>query len=221
MQIYLKNKENVLFLTQIVNTNLFKMETFSDRIRKLRMEKELPLRIVAAFLDIDQAILSKIERGIRRATREQVVKLAGYFKVEQEELLVLWLADKLVYEMKDEELAIKAMQVAEEHIEYAIMGKIDRGAITQKIKNYFATDERVVRAWVFGSFARKDDTPRSDIDIMVELKDDIKITLYDLADIQYQLEEVSGRKIDLVEEGAIKPFAWETVKNDLQLIYEK
>jgi predicted nucleotidyltransferase len=150
-----------------------------------------------------------------------VAKLADYFKVDQNELLILWLADKLVYEMKDEELAIKAMQVAEGQIAYAMKDKIDRTSITRKIKNYFAGDVRVVRAWLFGSFARKEDTPLSDIDIMIELKDNMKITLYDLADIQYQLENICDRKIDLVEEGAIKPFAWETVKNDLQLIYEK
>ena len=52
------------------------MDSFGDTIRKLRENKELPLRTVAAYLDIDQAILSKIERGQRKPTREQVVKLA-------------------------------------------------------------------------------------------------------------------------------------------------
>jgi transcriptional regulator with XRE-family HTH domain len=39
------------------------MGAFGDKIKKLRDEKQLPLRSVSAFLDIDQAILSKIERG--------------------------------------------------------------------------------------------------------------------------------------------------------------
>ena len=69
------------------------MDSLGDTIRKLREEKELPLRTVAAFLDIDQAILSKIERGHRKPTREQVVKLAGYFKVKENDLLVAWLSD--------------------------------------------------------------------------------------------------------------------------------
>ncbi len=94
------------------------MDTFGDTIRKLREEKELPLRTVAAFLDIDQAILSKIERGHRKPTREQVVKLAGYFKVKENDLLVAWLSDKLVYELEDEEVALKALQVAEEKVKY-------------------------------------------------------------------------------------------------------
>lgn len=94
------------------------MDNLGDTIRKLREEKELPLRTVAAFLDIDQAILSKIERGQRKPTREQVVKLAEYFKVKENDLLVAWLSDKLVYEIEDEDMALKALQVAEEKVKY-------------------------------------------------------------------------------------------------------
>lgn len=94
------------------------MESLGNTIRKLREDKELPLRIVSAYLDIDQAILSKIERGQRKATREQVVKLAEYFKVKESDLLVAWLSDKLVYEVQDEDFALQAMQVAEEKVKY-------------------------------------------------------------------------------------------------------
>ncbi len=94
------------------------MDNLGETIRKLREEKELPLRTVAAFLDIDQAILSKIERGQRNATREQVVKLAEYYKIKESDLLVSWLSDKLVYEVADEQLALKALQVAEEKVKY-------------------------------------------------------------------------------------------------------
>jgi transcriptional regulator with XRE-family HTH domain len=94
------------------------MDSLGDTIRKLREEKQLPLRTVAAFLDIDQAILSKIERGQRKPTREQVVKLAEYFKVKENDLLVAWLSDKLVYEVEDEELALQAIQLAEEKVKY-------------------------------------------------------------------------------------------------------
>ncbi len=98
--------------------NLFKMNSLGETIRKLRENKELPMRTVAAFLDIDQAILSKIERGQRNASREQVVKLAEFFKIKENDLLVSWLSDKLVYEVADEDVALKALQVAEEKIKY-------------------------------------------------------------------------------------------------------
>ena len=94
------------------------MDGLGETIRKLREEKGLPLRTVSAYLDIDQAILSKIERGQRNASREQVIKLADFFKVKEDDLLVFWLSDKLVYEVADEEIALKALKVAEEKIKY-------------------------------------------------------------------------------------------------------
>jgi transcriptional regulator with XRE-family HTH domain len=99
------------------------MDSFGDTIRKMREAKGLPLRIVAAFLGIDQAILSKIERGQRKISRVQVVKLASYFEASEEDLLVSWLSDKLIYELEDEDLAIKALQLAEEHVAYAVFKK--------------------------------------------------------------------------------------------------
>ena len=92
------------------------MKSLGEAIRELREDQELPLRTVAAYLDIDQAILSKIERGQRKASREQVLNLAVYFKVNVEELLIAWLSDKVVYEVENEDLALKALHVAEEKI---------------------------------------------------------------------------------------------------------
>lgn len=94
------------------------MDGLGETIRKLREEKGLPLRTVSAYLDIDQAILSKIERGQRNASREQVIKLADFFKVKEDDLLVFWLSDKLVYEVANEEIALKALRVAEEKVKY-------------------------------------------------------------------------------------------------------
>lgn len=94
------------------------MENLGETIRKLREDKELPLRTVAAYLDIDQAILSKIERGQRNASREQVIKLAEFFKINETDLVVSWLSDKLVFEVADEQVALKALKVAEEKVKY-------------------------------------------------------------------------------------------------------
>jgi transcriptional regulator with XRE-family HTH domain len=95
-----------------------KMKNLGDTLRELRESKQQPLRIVAAYLDIDQAILSRIERGQRKVSREQVIKLAEYFNVNADNLLVAWLSDKLVYEIADEQLGIEALKVAEEKVKY-------------------------------------------------------------------------------------------------------
>lgn len=112
-------RETGVLLTDYVKINSVKnMDSFGLLIRKLREDRALPLRTVSAFLEIDQAILSKIERGQRQANRALVVKLAEYFKVSPSELLVFWLADKLVYTLDHEEEALNALKVAEEKVRY-------------------------------------------------------------------------------------------------------
>lgn len=76
----------------------------------------MPLKVVALGINIDQAILSKIERGQRNATRAQVVKLSEYFKANQNELLTIWLSEKLILEIKGEDIALGALKQAEEII---------------------------------------------------------------------------------------------------------
>ena len=93
-------------------------ENIGEKLRKLREDKELPLRKVASMIDVDVAILSKMERGERRLTKEIVQKLAKIYNYNSEELLVLYLSDRVVFEIGDEDLALKALKVAEEHIKY-------------------------------------------------------------------------------------------------------
>ena len=65
-----------------------------NKIRSLRDEQGILQRQVAAYLEIDTPMFSKIERGDRRAKRSQVIKMATYIKVDKKEMLTLWLADK-------------------------------------------------------------------------------------------------------------------------------
>ncbi len=93
-------------------------ETIGEKLRHIREEKELPLRKVAALLDIDIAILSKMERGERRITKEVVLKLANIYDYNADVLLVSFLSDKILYEIQDEDLGIEALKVAEEKAKY-------------------------------------------------------------------------------------------------------
>lgn len=86
------------------------MNALGEKIKSLREDVKLPLRTVAAFLDIDQAILSKIERGLRKANRQQVVKLSLYFQADKNELLTAWLSDKILKEIENEEMGPKALE---------------------------------------------------------------------------------------------------------------
>ncbi len=82
----------------------------------MRDTKGLLLREVGAKLSLDPTILSKIERDERMPTREQVKALADFYKDQKNEVLIAWLSDKLFNEVQNEDLALQAMQVAEEKI---------------------------------------------------------------------------------------------------------
>lgn len=91
---------------------------FAEKIRQLREEKQLLQRQVSASLEIDNALYCKIERGDRSAKREQVVKLAELFQCDSKDLLVLWLADKVIEVIESEkELASSILDVVQKHIQ--------------------------------------------------------------------------------------------------------
>ncbi len=99
------------------------MKSIGEIIRELREQNSLLLRQVAAVIEIDQALLSKIERNERMPTKDQVKRIAKFFGKDENELLISFFSDKLVYEVRDEEVALKAMQVAEKKINYIIKNK--------------------------------------------------------------------------------------------------
>jgi transcriptional regulator with XRE-family HTH domain len=93
-------------------------ETIGDKLRQLRTQNNLPLRKVAALIDIDTAILSKMERGGRKLTKDIVIKLSKVYKYNTDELVVLFLSDKILYEIQNEELGETALGVAEQRVKY-------------------------------------------------------------------------------------------------------
>lgn len=94
------------------------MPFIGDILRKLREEKELPLRKVAAMLDIDTSLLSKIERNERQANRQQIVQLAKIYEVKESQLLVEYFSDIVAYEIAEEESTKQILTVAEEKVKY-------------------------------------------------------------------------------------------------------
>ena len=94
------------------------METIGQILRNKRQALGLLLRQVSAYVDIDQAILSKIERNERKPTKEMLVKLSEILKLDKDELLVQFISDKIAYEIVDEDCASKVLKVAEKKIKY-------------------------------------------------------------------------------------------------------
>jgi len=91
--------------------------------------------------------------------------------------------------------------------------------MNQMIADYFMT-QPVVKAWLFGSFARGDETPVSDIDILVRF-DDGGVSLLKHAAMICDLERILDRPVDIVPEGTLPPRVRESIDQDKKLIYER
>ena len=91
--------------------------------------------------------------------------------------------------------------------------------ITHTIADYFKT-QPVVKAWLFGSFARGEETPLSDVDLLVQYEED-GISLLKHAAMNCELEKLLDRSVDIVEDGTLRPRVRESVNQDRKLIYER
>jgi transcriptional regulator with XRE-family HTH domain len=90
---------------------------FTERIKQLREERQMPQRQFAAALEIDTATYCKIEKGERRVKREQVLIIAKLLNTDEKELLALWLADQVIAIIIDEEeIADKVLNIAQKQI---------------------------------------------------------------------------------------------------------
>jgi transcriptional regulator with XRE-family HTH domain len=89
---------------------------FGEKIKQLREANSLLQRQVAIRVSIDTPMLSKIERGERRAKKEQIKIFAELLGVSDGELMTLWLADQLIKVVENEAYALQAMHIAEREV---------------------------------------------------------------------------------------------------------
>lgn len=87
------------------------------------------------------------------------------------------------------------------------------------LADYFKT-QPVLKAWLFGSYARGEETPLSDVDLLVQY-DEGGVSLLKHASMMCELEDILGRPVDIVEEGTLRPRISESVNQDRKLIYER
>ena len=94
------------------------MKTFANILRENRDLKNWKLKEVAAMVKIDQALVSKFEKGNRLPTAEQVDAFAQIYNMPADELRKFWLAEKVIQLVADDEMAAEVLMVAESRVEY-------------------------------------------------------------------------------------------------------
>ena len=104
----------------------------------------------------------------------------------------------------------------------ACLRSLDKNRISMfnTLRKYL-TGLPVEKAWVFGSFARGEETCESDLDILVSYTKDARISLLSVVRWKKDMENLVGREVDLIEDGYLKPFAVQSASQDKYLIYEK
>jgi predicted nucleotidyltransferase len=93
-------------------------------------------------------------------------------------------------------------------------------AMQQTIADYFKT-QPVLKAWLFGSFARGEESEMSDVDLLVQFDHSTPIGLFSYARMHRELADRLGRHVDLVEEGTLRPAVAAAAQKDMKMIYER
>jgi Fic family protein/DNA-binding XRE family transcriptional regulator len=96
------------------------MSSMKVLIKNSREAKNLKIKDIANALGIDPALVSKWESGTRKPTKEQVLKLASVLEIDTEKLLIEWMSEIILYEIGNDDLALQAMQLAEEKVKLEI-----------------------------------------------------------------------------------------------------
>ncbi|WP_285055328.1 helix-turn-helix domain-containing protein [Pedobacter ginsengisoli] len=94
-------------------------KTFGNKIKSLREERKMTLRVVSGYLGIDTSMLGKIEKNSRKPTKLLIEKFARLYNVSEKELTIEFLSDSVAYQIMDEEnFASEVLKVAEEKVKY-------------------------------------------------------------------------------------------------------
>lgn len=204
----------------IPRTDPIMINAFGPKMRKFRKKRRWTLSQLSLHLGIDQAIVSKAERGLRNLTKQQVLVLAEVFEVSPEVLLVPWLADKVAQSVGEEShIAGEAFQLANQVVAFRNYDPFNLRRNYLDLVDVIARFSQVKQAWVYGSFAKRRVNAESDVNIA--LRTHGAFSYFDLAEIHNKLEKRLGRPIDIGWVDNFKEPVWDNVKDDLILIYEK
>ena len=193
----------------------------SKYLQDLRKESGKTLREVAAYLEIDQAILSKMENGKRPVTKDALIQLAKLYEKDIQELHRVFLVEKLYKQLENEDDALSILKLLEKQVVYKTKHDSEKEQIKKTVETYFTKQDVVQEVSLFGSFVRKEQTAKSDIDLLIQFVAKKKISMFDVLKMQHDLEELLNRKIDLIEEGQLKPSAAMNVIREKEVVYVK
>jgi predicted nucleotidyltransferase len=193
------------------------MKSVAETLRLSRKTEKLTLQQVSGAVKIDVGVLSKIERGIRPISMEQLELLCKLYKlsfVEQKKNLT---AEQIVAFVAYDQNANEILQIAEQKLAYATKAITPLSKIVRELKVVFKKFPQIQQAWVFGSYARGEMTSKSDVDVVITVGKGF--TYFQLADVQYQAENKLGIKVDIGFKRSLDKTVSKHAEKDMKLIY--
>lgn len=195
------------------------MKSVAETLRQSRKTEKLTLQQVSSAVKIDVGVLSKIERGIRPISMEQLELLCKLYKlnfVEQKKNLT---AEQIVAFVAYDQNANEILQIAEQKLAYATKAITPLSKIVRELKAVFKKFSQIQQAWVFGSYARGEMTSKSDVDVVITVGKGF--TYFQLADVQYHAENKLGIKVDIGFKKSLDKAVSKNAEKDMKLIYER
>jgi len=208
--------------TQIVNTHAMKNQlfTFGQTIRQARINKGLSLHMLAQQIGWNATSLGKMERNQQAAPANMIAPLAEVLGLTYKALQIQYLQEQLLINFGKADYFADAVNELKNTILPTKENDISRQKTIHIIKRYMS-QQAVDKVWIFGSFARNTYGPNSDIDLLVQFSKPKKIDLFDYVGIKLALEDLTGRAVDLVEQGQELPQIKPIIEREKQLIYER
>jgi predicted nucleotidyltransferase len=195
------------------------MKSVAETIRLSRKTEKLTLQQVSGAVKIDVGVLSKIERGIRSISMDQLELLCKLYKlsfVEQKKNLT---AEQIVAFVAYDQNANEILQIAEQKLAYATKAITPLSKIIRELKAVFKKFPQIQQAWIFGSYARGEMTSKSDVDVVITVEKGF--TYFQLADVQHQAENKLGIKVDIGFKKSLDKTVSKNAEKDMKLIYER
>jgi predicted nucleotidyltransferase len=195
------------------------MKSVAETLRQSRKTEKLTLQQVSGAVKIDVGILSKIERGIRPISMEQLELLCKLYKLSFLEEKKNLTAEQIVAFVAYEQNANEILQIAEQKLAYATKAITPLSKIVRELKAVFKKFPKIQQAWVFGSYSRGEMTSKSDVDVVITVGKGF--TYFQLADVQYQAENKLGIKVDIGFKKSLDKSVSKNAEKDMKLIYER
>jgi predicted nucleotidyltransferase len=193
------------------------MKSVAETLRLSRKTEKLTLQQVSGAVKIDVGVLSKIERGIRPISMDQLELLCKLYKLSFLEQKKNLTAEQIVAFVAYDQNANEILQIAEQKLAYATKAIKPLSKIVRELKAVFKKFPQIQKAWIFGSYARSEMTSKSDIDVVITVGKGF--TYFQLADVQYQAENKLGIKVDIGFKRSLDKTVSKHAEKDMKLIY--